>query len=101
MLAAHRAGIKRIIVPERNRADLDEVPKEVQDAIEFCFVQKMDQVLEYALESKVKPLESKPDEVKADGGNGNQPAPEQRATQTSTTGEPAKDQPPTPTRATN
>jgi ATP-dependent Lon protease len=57
VLAAHRAGIKRIIAPERNKADLDEVPKEVQDAIEFCWVQKMDQVLEYALESMPKPVE--------------------------------------------
>jgi ATP-dependent Lon protease len=64
VLAAHRAGIKRVIVPERNRADLDEVPKEVQDAIEFCFVQKMDQVLEYALESMPKPIEAK----EPDGG---------------------------------
>ena len=44
--------------------DLDEVPKEVQDAIEFCWVQKMDQVLEYALESMPKPTEK----VEGDGG---------------------------------
>src|SRR5713101_7243180 len=57
VLAAHRAGIKRVIVPERNRADLEEVPKEVMEAIEFCFVQKMDSVLEYALESIPKAME--------------------------------------------
>jgi ATP-dependent Lon protease len=55
VLAAHRAGIKRVIAPERNKADLDEVPKEVQEAIEFVWVQKMDQVLEAALESMPKP----------------------------------------------
>ena len=32
-LAAHRAGIKRVLVPERNKADLDEVPKEVRDEL--------------------------------------------------------------------
>jgi len=62
VLAAHRAGIKRIILPERNRADLDEVPKEVQDAIEFCFVSKVDQVLELALESMPVPVPETPPE---------------------------------------
>jgi ATP-dependent Lon protease len=51
VLAAHRAGIKRILVPERNRADLEEVPKEVTDELQFFFVARMDQVLEAALES--------------------------------------------------
>jgi ATP-dependent Lon protease len=50
VLAAHRAGIKRIIVPERNRPDLEEVPKEVLDELEFFFVSRMEQVLEAALE---------------------------------------------------
>ncbi len=45
-LAAHRAGIKRVLVPERNKADLDEVPKEVRDSSEFVFVHKLDEVLE-------------------------------------------------------
>ena len=35
VLAAHRAGIKRVIVPERNKADLEEVPQEVRDDLEF------------------------------------------------------------------
>jgi ATP-dependent Lon protease len=53
VLAAHRAGIKRVIVPERNRADLDEVPDEVKKTIEFVFASKMDEVIEAALEEKV------------------------------------------------
>ncbi len=57
VLAAHRAGIKRIIAPERNKRDLEEVPKEVQDVVEFCWVAKMDQVLELALDSMPKPIE--------------------------------------------
>jgi len=65
VLAAHRAGIKRVLAPERNKADLEEVPKEVQDAIEFCWVSKMDQVLEFALESMPKPMEKS----EADGGD--------------------------------
>jgi ATP-dependent Lon protease len=58
VLAAHRAGIKRVIVPERNKPDLDEVPKEVMDDLEFVFVSKMDQVLEAALESMPKAIGS-------------------------------------------
>src|SRR5215813_5131873 len=54
-LAAHRAGIKRVIVPERNKPDLDEVPAEVKNDLDFVFVSKMDQVLEGALEEKLGP----------------------------------------------
>jgi ATP-dependent Lon protease len=62
VLAAHRAGIKRVLVPERNKADLDEVPAEVKNDLEFVFVSKMDQVLEGALEEMPKP---KPEEKAA------------------------------------
>src|SRR5687767_3742992 len=55
VLAAHRAGIKRVLVPERNKADLDEVPAEVKNELEFVFVSKMEQVLEAALEEKLVP----------------------------------------------
>jgi ATP-dependent Lon protease len=60
VLAAHRAGIKRVIMPERNKPDLDEVPKEVQDELEFVAVSRMDQVLEAALESMPKPRVAEP-----------------------------------------
>jgi len=53
VLAAHRAGIKRVIVPERNRGDLDEVPEEVKSELEFVYVSTMDQVIEAALEEQV------------------------------------------------
>jgi ATP-dependent Lon protease len=55
VLAAHRAGIKRIVVPERNVADLDEVPAEVKEALEFISATKIEQVLEAALEEMPKP----------------------------------------------
>jgi ATP-dependent Lon protease len=54
-LAAHRAGIKRVIVPERNRADLEEVPKEVRDELEFVYVNRLEEVLAAALESVPQP----------------------------------------------
>jgi ATP-dependent Lon protease len=62
-LAAHRAGIKRVLVPERNKADLDEVPKEVRDELEFVFVNKLDEVLAAALESMPQPSQAYLDEV--------------------------------------
>jgi len=57
-LAAHRAGIRRVIVPERNKPDLEEVPKEVRDELEFVFVTKLDEVLAAALESMPQPSEA-------------------------------------------
>jgi ATP-dependent Lon protease len=64
-LAAHRAGIKRVIVPDRNKADLEEVPKEVRDELEFVFVSKLDEVLEAALERVPQPSQAYVDEMTA------------------------------------
>ncbi len=49
VLAAHRAGIKIIILPEKNRKDLEEIPKPVRNVLEFQFVNRMEEVLEIAL----------------------------------------------------
>jgi ATP-dependent Lon protease len=49
VLAAHRAGIKRVILPEKNRKDLPDVPEEVQAEMEFHFCARMEQVLRLAL----------------------------------------------------
>jgi ATP-dependent Lon protease len=62
-LAAHRAGIKRVLVPERNKADLEEVPKEVRDELEFVFVRQLDEVLAAALESVPQPSAAYLEEV--------------------------------------
>ncbi len=50
VLAAHAAGLTDVIIPERNRADLDEVPEEVRDAMTFHPVMTIGEVLELALE---------------------------------------------------
>ena len=55
VLAAHRAGIKRVLIPERNKADLDEVPAEIKNDLEFIQISKMDQLLDAALEEKLQP----------------------------------------------
>ena len=60
VLAAHRAGIKRVLVPERNRHDLDDVPAEVKAELEFVFASKMDDVLEAALERAPRPIAATP-----------------------------------------
>ncbi|HUH05412.1 MAG TPA: endopeptidase La [Kofleriaceae bacterium] len=49
LLAAHRAGIKRVIIPERNMKDLVDVPNEVKEEIEIIPVRRMDEVLGLAL----------------------------------------------------
>lgn len=50
VLAAHRNGLKTVILPQRNEADLEELPDEVRQAINFIFVQSVDEALEAALE---------------------------------------------------
>jgi ATP-dependent Lon protease len=50
-------------VPERNKADLDEVPKEVRDELEFVFMTKLDDVLSAALEKMPQPSQAYLDEV--------------------------------------
>jgi len=50
VLAAHAAGLTEVIVPERNRPDLDDVPSEVRDQMQFHVVGSVDQVLTLALE---------------------------------------------------
>jgi ATP-dependent Lon protease len=49
-LGAHRAGIKRVIAPARNAADLDEIPEEVKRDLEFVFVTQIGEVIDAALE---------------------------------------------------
>jgi ATP-dependent Lon protease len=50
VLAAHAAGLTEVIVPERNAADLDDVPREVRDHMTFHIVATVDEVLQRALE---------------------------------------------------
>jgi ATP-dependent Lon protease len=49
VLAAHRAGIKVVILPEKNRKDLEEIPLPVRQVMEFQLVSRMEEVLELAL----------------------------------------------------
>ncbi len=51
VLAAHAAGLTDVVLPERNRGDLDDVPEEVRDAMKFHMAMTIDEVLSVALES--------------------------------------------------
>jgi ATP-dependent Lon protease len=55
VLAAHAAGLTDVIIPERNRADLDDVPADVREAMTFHPVMTLGEVLDLALEPKPKP----------------------------------------------
>jgi ATP-dependent Lon protease len=52
VLAAHAAGLTDVIIPERNRADLEDVPEDVREAMSFHPVMTLGEVLELALEPK-------------------------------------------------
>ncbi len=57
MLAAHRAGLKTVILPQRNQADLEDLPDEVRESLNFVFVETVDEVLQAALEPAPPPPE--------------------------------------------
>jgi ATP-dependent Lon protease len=51
VLAAHRAGIKRVLLPERNRKDLVDIPETVRKDLELVFVKRIQEALELTLEA--------------------------------------------------
>jgi ATP-dependent Lon protease len=58
VLAAHAAGLTEVIIPERNRPDLEDVPQDVRDAMTFHPVMTMGEVLELALEPAARALQA-------------------------------------------
>jgi ATP-dependent Lon protease len=68
-LAAHRFGIRKIIIPDENQKDLKDIPEEVANDLEFIPVTTMDEVLQHALAKPISPLpdvEELLDEVASD-----------------------------------
>ena len=57
LLAAHRGGISIVLIPEENRKDLAEIPKNVKEKLDIRPVRWIDQVLELALQHQPTPLE--------------------------------------------
>ena len=64
VLAAHRNGLRTVILPKRNEQDLDDVPEEVKKAMKFVFVETVDEVLDSALEANGKSAGSRQDSKK-------------------------------------
>ncbi len=82
VLAAHRAGIKTVLLPEKNKKDLVEVPEEIQEELEFVFCGRMEEVLNRVLGKKKlkrksaelatrQAAERAADEAKKNGGSEN------------------------------
>jgi ATP-dependent Lon protease len=65
LLAAHRGGIKTVLIPEANVKDLVDIPDNIKKDLQIHPVKWIDQVLELALETMPKPLEEKTVEVAA------------------------------------
>jgi ATP-dependent Lon protease len=55
-LAAHRAGIRKVLVPKDNARDLQEVPESIREELEFVMVSHMDEVLAHALVGGLPPV---------------------------------------------
>ena len=58
VLAAFRAGITEIILPKENEKDIEEIPEDIRDQIEFHLVESVDEVFSIAIEGKLSPIPS-------------------------------------------
>jgi ATP-dependent Lon protease len=70
VLAAHRIGLKTVIMPKRNESDLEDLPEEVRKSMKFIFVETVDEVLKAALEPATrhkKTAKTTVEKVKKDG----------------------------------
>jgi ATP-dependent Lon protease len=59
ILAAARAGITKIILPAENERDLEDIPRDVRERMEFNLVESMDEVMNLALDGTIVPLAAK------------------------------------------
>ena len=57
LLAAHRAGVKKVLIPKENEKDLVDVPQKVKDDIKIIPVESADEVLKLALTKELKPIQ--------------------------------------------
>jgi ATP-dependent Lon protease len=72
VLAAHRAGLKTVILPEKNMKDLVELPKTARSELKIVPVKHMDQVLEIALAAKATIEPPKPKKRNDDSNEHNE-----------------------------
>ena len=57
MLAAHRAGIKKVLIPFENQKDLIDIPDVIKKNVEIISVKNIDEVLKHALTKELKKVE--------------------------------------------
>jgi ATP-dependent Lon protease len=75
VLAAHRAGIRRVVLPARNEADTEDIPADVRKELEFVYVNRIGEALDQTLEKLVAQPPPPPAPLADDGrGRGAQPA---------------------------
>jgi ATP-dependent Lon protease len=66
VIAAHAAGVKRVMLPARNKRDFDDIPEEVRNALEFVWLERVEEAVAAALEQKITSPGSAPDEAPAE-----------------------------------
>ena len=57
LLAAHRAGVKKILIPKENEKDLVDIPKKIREDVKIIAVENVDEVLKIALKKELKRVE--------------------------------------------
>ncbi len=75
VLAAHRAGLKSVVLPKRNEADIDDLPPEVSEKMTFVFAETIDDALQHVLPSlkpKPAPTTRRRKSVSASNGHGDE-----------------------------
>jgi len=75
LLAAHRAGIKEVLIPKDNEKDLADIPKKVKEDIKLTTVSTVDSVLKIALTKELKPIEWVEVETLSKSGEGEKSQP--------------------------
>jgi ATP-dependent Lon protease len=73
ILAAARAGISRVVLPAENERDLEDIPADVRDKMEFHLVESMDEVVSVALDGTIVPLAAKEKLPEAEKALGEEP----------------------------
>jgi ATP-dependent Lon protease len=76
VMAAHRAGIRRILLPSRNEADVDDIPEDVRNDLQLVFVSTINEVIDAALEVLVANPPPIASAGAMDSARGRQPEPE-------------------------
>jgi len=71
VLAAHRSGVKTVILPQFNQADLEDLPEEVRQQLHFVFADTVDDVLKAALDPAQLKTQPQPEEILPSGENEN------------------------------